>query len=206
MSLFRKKKEEKEKSVSYYEEFLLSQMKEYFYIEDISQEYSKISLKYWMRAYLILKKDVENNLNIIKQYQSKEEILKLLTKSVTNKNIKKKQYLTVCVSTYFHSFFVGYFAYNRCFLAVFFEYGYGFVGFVGRHRHDHSYTHIEDVEHLVVRYVAISLKEAEYGRNLPAALFDFDTLSFAEYTRDIFVETAACDVAYTVYVAATYDI
>lgn len=86
---FLKKKEEKEKSVSYYEEFLLSQMKEYFYIEDISQEYSKISLKYWMRAYLILKKDVENNLNIIKQYQSKEEILKLLTKSVTNKNIKK---------------------------------------------------------------------------------------------------------------------
>ena len=62
-----KKREEKEKSVSYYEEFLLSQMKEYFYIEDISQEYSKISLKYWMRAYLILKKDVENNLNIKKQ-------------------------------------------------------------------------------------------------------------------------------------------
>ena len=89
---------------------------------------------------------------------------------------------------------------------MFFEYGYGFVGFVGRHRHDHSYTHIEDIEHLVVRYVAISLKEAEDGRNLPAALFDFDTLSFAEYTRDIFVETTACDVAYTVYVAATYDI
>ena len=59
------------------------------FFRQIFSEYSKISLKYWMRAYLILKKDVENNLNIIKQYQSKEEILKLLTKSVTNKNIKK---------------------------------------------------------------------------------------------------------------------
>ena len=87
---FLKKKEEKAKSSSYYEEFLYSQIKEYFYIEDTSQEYLKISLKYWIKAHLLLIYDVQNSSNIIKKYHNKDEILKLLTKSVSNKHINKK--------------------------------------------------------------------------------------------------------------------
>jgi len=88
--LFLKKKEEKAKSSSYYEEFLYSQIKEYFYIEDTSQEYLKIPLKYWIKAHLLLIYDVQNSTNIIKKYHNKDEILKLLTKSVSNKHINKK--------------------------------------------------------------------------------------------------------------------
>ena len=87
---FLKKKEEKAKSSSYYEEFLYSQIKEYFYIEDTSQEYLKIPLKYWIKAHLLLIYDVQNSSNIIKKYHNKDEILKLLTKSVSNKHINKK--------------------------------------------------------------------------------------------------------------------
>lgn len=87
---FLMKKEEKEKSVSCYEEFLYSQIKEYFYIEDTNQEYLKIPLKYWIRAHLFLIYDIKKSSNIIKQYHNKDEILKLLTKSVSNKYINEK--------------------------------------------------------------------------------------------------------------------
>ena len=87
--LFLRKKEEKGKSVNYYEEFLLSQIKEYFYIESINQKYLDISLGYWIIAYLILRIEVKKNQNKVNQYKSKEEMLKILIKSLSKENIQE---------------------------------------------------------------------------------------------------------------------
>lgn len=80
--LFLNKKEEKVRRAMCYETFLSSQIKEYFYTENFSQEYLKIPLKYWAIAYLIFRSDIENRSNVIKKYQNKEEMLELLSKGI----------------------------------------------------------------------------------------------------------------------------
>ena len=86
--LFLKKKEEKEKNSFSYVVFLFSQIKEYFYVENIIQEYLGISLGNWIVSFLILRFDIEKNKNKIKQFKNKEEIIKILTKPLPKKTIE----------------------------------------------------------------------------------------------------------------------
>ena len=86
------------------------------------------------------------------------------------------------------------------------EYVYGLLRLRLINGEHHSYTHIENIEHLPVGDTAIFLEEMEYRQDLPAAFPDLDTLALVEYTRDILVKSASGYMGHPVHIAVADDI
>ena len=92
------------------------------------------------------------------------------------------------------------------FLSVACEYVYGFLCLGLIHCEHHSYSHIEDVEHLPVWHAAPLFKHPEDRKYLPAAFLDLDALTLVKDARDVLVEAAAGDVCDTVNVAVADNV
>ena len=71
---------------------------------------------------------------------------------------------------------------------------------------DHSYTHVEDVEHLPVRNLSVFFKETEDGKYFPRSFTDLDALSIMQYPGNVLIKTSAGNMSHPVDIDIADDV